>query len=95
MDWDNIDACDILAMFTSFCKGDMLITKVEIYPSLYGLEQMKKDTLYGPSIDVYNKEIEKDEKKKKEYEEQFDYLEDEELENGEGFDQSKLRKYEL
>ena len=38
----------------------MIISKVEIYPSLYGLEQMKKDTLYGPSIDVYNNDIKKD-----------------------------------
>ena len=48
MDWDNIKAVDILALFTSLCKGDMIVTKVEIYPSLFGLEQMKRDSLYGP-----------------------------------------------
>jgi hypothetical protein len=48
MDWDNISALDILALFTSFCKGEMAIYKVEIYPSLFGLEQMKNDAIYGP-----------------------------------------------
>lgn len=48
MDWDNVRAVDILHLFNSFCKGDMFIAKVEIYPSLYGMEQMKNDSLYGP-----------------------------------------------
>lgn len=38
MDWDNLTAVDILAIFSSLCKGDMLVKKVEIYPSLYGIE---------------------------------------------------------
>jgi hypothetical protein len=37
MDWDNLNAVDILAIFSSLCKGDMLVKKVEIYPSLYGI----------------------------------------------------------
>jgi hypothetical protein len=48
MDWDNITAVDILKLFNSFCKGDMFISEVEIFPSLFGLEQMKTDSLYGP-----------------------------------------------
>jgi hypothetical protein len=38
MDWDNLNAVDILSLFTSLCKGEMFITKVEIFPSLFGLE---------------------------------------------------------
>jgi len=40
MDWDNITAVDILSIFTSLCRGqgEMIVNKVEIYPSLYGLE---------------------------------------------------------
>ena len=52
MDWDNVTAVDLLALFTSLCKGEMFITKVEIYPSLFGLEQMKKDTIYGPPKEI-------------------------------------------
>jgi hypothetical protein len=39
MDWDNISAVDLLALFTSLCKGgDMIVKKVQIFPSLYGIE---------------------------------------------------------
>lgn len=65
MDWDNLNATDILALFTSLCKGDMIIEKVEIYPSLFGLEQMKKDTLYGPPKELFLNEEEKRIKKKR------------------------------
>jgi hypothetical protein len=55
MDWDNLTAVDILAIFNSLCRGtDMLVHKVEILPSLYGLEQMKKDTLYGPPKELFD-----------------------------------------
>ena len=53
MDWDNLSAVDILALFNSFCKGDMMVIKVEIYPSLLGLERMKNDALYGPSSEIF------------------------------------------
>ena len=52
MDWDNMTAMDILALFSSLCKGEMFVSKVEIYPSLFGLEQMKRDSLYGPPKEV-------------------------------------------
>jgi hypothetical protein len=65
MDWDNLTAVDILAIFSSLCKGDMLVKKVEIYPSLYGIEQMKNDTLYGPPKDVFVEDEEAPKKKKK------------------------------
>jgi len=54
MDWDVIGAVDLLAMFTSLCQGEMVVTKVEIYPSLFGLEKMKEDTLFGPPKEVFN-----------------------------------------
>jgi len=65
MDWDNLNATDILALFSSLCKGDMFIKKVEIYPSLFGLEQMKRDTLYGPPKELFAEGDDKKPKKKK------------------------------
>ena len=65
MDWDNINATDLLALFTSLCKGEMIITKVEIMPSLYGIEQMKKDTLYGPPKELFDEEAKPAKKNKK------------------------------
>lgn len=42
MDWDITSAVDILSIFSSLCRsGEHLVTKVEIYPSLLGLERMK------------------------------------------------------
>lgn len=78
-------AVDILALFSSFCKGDMFISKVEIYPSLFGLEQMKKDSLYGPPKEILDVEAPKKKSNKKskgkgkEDEEDFDeYMDDDE-----------------
>jgi hypothetical protein len=38
MDWDVVQAVDLLALFSSLCTGEKIVTKVEIFPSLYGLE---------------------------------------------------------
>jgi hypothetical protein len=45
LDWDAIGAKDLFVLFTSFCTGATAnlakgarIEKVEIYPSLFGLE---------------------------------------------------------
>ena len=46
LDWDSIGVVDLFALFSSFCQANpatMDIVKVQIYPSLYGMEQMKKD----------------------------------------------------
>ena len=56
MDWDVITALDILALFRSLCKGDQIVYKVEIYPSLFGIEQMKKDSIYGPPKEIFRPE---------------------------------------
>jgi hypothetical protein len=56
LDWDAISAFDILVLFRSFCHavgGHAMIEKVQIYPSLYGIEQMKKDSLYGPPKEIF------------------------------------------
>ena len=75
MDWDNLTAVDILSLFSSFCKGDMFISKVEIFPSLFGLEQMKKDSLYGPPKELFDaipaKGIKKNKKVLDENEDEF------------------------
>ena len=86
MDWDNINAVDILAIFNSLCKGDMVVLKVDIYPSLYGIEQMEKDTLYGPPKELFDK-VNKNKKKEEEFEEK-------DMQVKEYYDQDQLRKYE-
>lgn len=70
MDWDNLTAVDILSLFSSLCKGEMVVTRVDIYPSLYGIEQMKNDALYGPPKDLFDAN-EKPSKKAKKVEPEF------------------------
>jgi len=53
LDWDNISAVDLFSLFNSFCQGDMLIQRVDIFPSLYGIEQMKNDSTYGPPKEMF------------------------------------------
>ena len=53
MDWDVVTAVDLLALFTSLCKGDKIVKRVEIYPSLFGLEKMKQDSMYGPPKEIF------------------------------------------
>ena len=48
-----LSAVDILALFRGLCTGQQAISKVVVYPSLFGLEQMKKDTLYGPPKEIF------------------------------------------
>ena len=62
MDWDTVSAVDILAVFQSLCTGERVVHKVEIYPSLFGLEHMKNDSLYGPPKEIFQDQ-EKFEKK--------------------------------
>ena len=56
LDWDNINATDLFVLFHSFChsqgKGD--IERVQVFPSLFGQEQMKRDSLYGPPKEMFN-----------------------------------------
>ena len=54
MDWDVLSAIDILALFRGLCSGTQQINKVVVYPSLFGLEQMKKDSLFGPPQEIFS-----------------------------------------
>jgi len=56
LDWDSISATDLLVLFTSFCSTLQVgsISRVRIYPSLFGIEQMKKDTLLGPPKELFS-----------------------------------------
>lgn len=57
LDWDHIDAKDLFFLFTSFCKGESIVQKVEIYPSEYGKQMMEKDSLYGPPKEIFDKGV--------------------------------------
>ncbi|PVU91097.1 hypothetical protein BB559_004307 [Furculomyces boomerangus] len=80
MDWENLRAVDLLASFTGFKPASGSVLSIKIYISDFGKERIKAETEQGPPTNVYSNETKK---KPIEYEE------------GDGFDQSSLRKYEL
>ena len=54
LDWDNIRAADLLAVFSSFAPSGGKILKVSIYPSEYGKERMEREEMEGPSKDMFS-----------------------------------------
>lgn len=73
-----------------------MIEKVQIYPSLYGIEQMKKDALYGPPKEIFQSKKTTEETTK--IDEEREYLSDNEYqlgENDDGKNLAMLRKYEI
>lgn len=93
MDWDITSAADILAIFQSLCRsGEHIVTKVEIYPSLLGLEAMKKDSLCGPPTEIFQKDYKPRKYIKKKNDEESDSEEErnafleEQAEDGRAYD---------
>jgi len=80
-------------LFTSFCKGgESRILKVEIYPSQYGIEEMEKEKREGPDRDIFEETRKRTQKVVHGLD---DILEEENEEEFSGFNQVKLRKYEM
>ncbi|XP_069090201.1 ESF1 homolog isoform X1 [Pleurodeles waltl] len=48
MDWDRLKAKDLMALFNSFKPKGGVVFSVKIYPSEFGKERMKKETVHGP-----------------------------------------------
>lgn len=56
LDWDNIQAVDILHVMRSFLPAAGHIEKVSVYISDYGLERMAKEDAQGPgALGVFDK----------------------------------------
>ena len=56
LDWDNIRAADLMAVFESFVpSGSGRILKVEIFPSEFGKERMEREETEGPPKEIFVK----------------------------------------
>ncbi|KAJ9644603.1 pre-rRNA-processing protein esf1 [Coniosporium tulheliwenetii] len=53
LDWDNIDAVDIMAVASSFAPADGRILSVEVYPSEFGRERIEREQLEGPPREIF------------------------------------------
>lgn len=108
LDWDNIRAVDLMAVFSSFTPGNGRISKISVYPSEFGKERMAREEMEGPPKEIFAQRkpetkiedgalgLESDE------EESDDRDDDEEIkkslireDQGEEFDSAKLRRYQL
>ena len=56
LDWDNIRAMDLMAVFSSFVPGNGRILKVSVYPSEFGRERMEKEETEGPPKEIFARE---------------------------------------
>ena len=56
MDWDNIRAVDLMAVFSSFVNINRGLGKIEevvIYPSEFGKQRMRREEIEGPPKEVF------------------------------------------
>ncbi|KAL4987637.1 uridine kinase family-domain-containing protein [Aspergillus falconensis] len=104
LDWDNIRAEDLMAVFSSFTPAGGKVTKVVVYPSEFGKERMEREETEGPPKEIFaTQDDDKDYEEEDEDEEELDSEEEEEKikksilkeDQGEEFNTTQLRKYQL
>ncbi|KAI1319332.1 hypothetical protein F5Y16DRAFT_391027 [Xylariaceae sp. FL0255] len=106
LDWDNIKATDLMALFSSFAPQGGRVEKVSIYPSDFGKERMKREELEGPPMEIFKKSAKNDDESEPDSEddseEKSDEDEDENIkkalfkeEDDQDFDSDALRSYQL
>ncbi|KAI2623684.1 hypothetical protein GGS21DRAFT_338055 [Xylaria nigripes] len=103
LDWDNIRAVDLMALFSSFVPQGGRVEKVAIYPSEFGKERMRREEVEGPPQDIFKKAGKDMDEPKLGSDEGDDSEDDEEaikndmLQEGDDqdFDSDALRSYQL
>ena len=97
LDWDNIRAEDLMAVFSSFLPAGDRLLKVVIYPSEFGKERLEREEMEGPPEGIFASRQEGGEESLSDSNSQDD--EDEKSivkpDEGEEFDSAKLRQYQL
>jgi hypothetical protein len=53
LDWDNIRAQDLMAVFSSFISDTGKLTHVAIYPSEFGKERLAREEMEGPPAEIF------------------------------------------
>lgn len=108
LDWDNIRAADLMAVFSSFVPSGGRIHKISIYPSEFGKERMEREEMEGPPKEIFGQNngiglLEQDiSDSAEEDDEEEDADEDEKIKKsilkqdpGQEFNSAKLRRYQL
>jgi hypothetical protein len=100
LDWDNIRATDLMAVFSSFLPAGGRVMKVAVYPSEFGKERMEREEIEGPPKEIFasaKQESAEDEDEELDSEEEEEEIKKSMLKGDEGeeFNSTKLRKYQL
>ena len=108
LDWDNIRAADLMAVFSSFVPSNGRIHKISIYPSEFGKERIEREEMEGPPKEIFGQNngtghLEQNvSDSAEEDDEEDDADEDEKIKNsivkqdpGQEFNSAKLRRYQL
>ncbi|MCJ1249811.1 pre-rRNA-processing protein esf1 [Trapelia coarctata] len=107
LDWDNIRAVDLMAVFASFAPDPGSLLKVSVYPSEFGKERMEREETEGPPKEIFAKKAAREPEPSYSESEDDEEIDDEEEEEerikksllkedqGEDFDSAKLRQYQL
>ena len=108
LDWDNIRAADLMAVFSSFVPSSGRIHKISIYPSEFGKERMEREEMEGPPKEIFGQNngtgpLQRDiSDSTEEDDEEDDADEDEKIKKsilkedpGQEFNSAKLRRYQL
>ncbi|KAL9022761.1 MAG: hypothetical protein Q9185_000023 [Variospora sp. 1 TL-2023] len=109
LDWDNIRAVDLMAVFSSFVSDPGQIKTISVYPSDFGKERMDREEMEGPPKEIFtrpkgNTDMEKsDSESENPYDEASSAEEDDEQikksllheDTSQDFNSAKLRRYQL
>ncbi|CAG0894493.1 unnamed protein product [Cyprideis torosa] len=88
MDWDRVNAKDLMVIFSSFVRPGGSVKKVTIYPSEFGKRRMADEERYGPAEFLEDRDDESDDE-----EEEDDGGEEEDTEDEKMAE--KIRRYQL
>lgn len=90
LDWDNVHAVDIMVTLSSFKPANGKVLSVRIYPSEFGKSRLKREDMGGPPREIFTSKESEEESEEEVTEKTLIKADD-----GEEFDSSKLRNYQL
>ncbi|KAI2730886.1 hypothetical protein DTO027I6_676 [Penicillium roqueforti] len=102
LDWENIRAEDLMAVFSSFLPSGGRVLNATVYPSEFGKERMEREEVEGPPKEIFASGKKKNTSQESEEEELDSDEEEEEIkksmlkaDDGEEFNSTQLRRYQL
>ncbi len=83
LDWDNIRAADLYAVFSSFLAGGGRIEKLAVYKSEFGKERMEREEMEGPPREIFGRQGHQTHREESEQESEVDSEDEDSFEDSE------------